>query len=523
MARRKITVRDVGEVLEHWQAGRSVRAINRSLGVSRPTIRKYRAIAEAHGFRPGESPPPEGWRAFLEEVAPELFNPKAGSAMFAELRAHHEVIKEALKQTTVMTAWQRLREQPGLKASYSSFYRYVRKHLSEVVERSSITVRRPDPPPGEESQLDYGYLGLWENPLTGKRHRLWVFADVLSCSRHIFARAMPVMDQVAWLESHVANFQFWGGAPERVVVDNLRDGVLKPDLYDPKFNRGYEELARHYNILIDPARVGKPKDKPRVERIIPYIRDSFWASRTFTSIEEINRELLQWCLKVAGLRIHGTTRQQPLEVFKAVEQATLQPLPPEPFQIATWVKAKIGRDCYFYAGGGGYTAPYQYVGKEVMVRLTPRLVQAYLGYQLIKTHVRVGKWQRSTDWDDFPPEKAAFFRQTPDWCRHKAGMLGEEVKRAVESLLEDHALYHLRQVHGIIRLGEKYGSDRLNAACARANFFGDPSYRTIKNILEKGLEQGVPLGTSRVEAGAFLRGPEELLLPLTYSKEAYHG
>jgi hypothetical protein len=304
------------------------------------------------------------------------------------------------------------------------------------------------------------------------------------------------------------------------VLDNLKDGVLKPDLYDPKFNRGYEELAHHYNILIDPARVGKAKDKPRIERIIPYIRDSFWAGRTFTSLEEINRDLLQWCLKVAGLRIHGTTRQQPLEFFKAVEQAALQPLPPEPFQIASWVKAKVGRDCYFYAGGGGYTAPFQYAGKEIMVRLTPRLVQAYHGYELIKTHVRVGKWQRSTDWDDFPPEKAAFFRQTPDWCRHKASMLGEEVERTVAALLEDHALYHLRQVHGIIRLGEKYGKDRLNAACSRANFFGDPSYRTIKNILEKGLEQGIPLGAFRVKAGAFLRGPEELLLPLTFSKEA---
>ncbi len=520
MARRKITVRDVGEVLEHWQAGRSVRAINRSLGTSRPTIRKYKTIAEAHGFKPGSPPPPEGWRVFLEKAAPELFNPGAGSAMFAELCAHHEAIKEALEQTTVMTCWQRLREDPGLKASYSSFYRYVRKHLSEVVERSSITVRRPDPPPGEESQLDYGYLGLWENPLTGRRHRLWVFANVLSCCRHIFARAVPVMDQAAWLESHVANFQFWGGAPQRIVLDNLKNGVLKPDLYDPKFNRGYEELAHHYNVLIDPARVGKPKDKPRVERIIPYIRDSFWAGRTFTSIEEINRQLLQWCLKVAGLRIHGTTRQQPLEVFKAVEQVTLQPLPPEPFQIVNWVKAKVGRDCYFYAGGGGYTAPFQYAGQEIMVRLTPHLVQAYLDYELIKTHVRVGKWQRSTDWDDFPPEKAAFFRQTPDWCRHKASMLGEEVEKAVAALLEDHALYHLRQVHGIIRLGEKYGKDRLNAACTRANFFGDPSYRTIKNILEKGLEQGIPLGASRVEAGAFLRGPEELLLPLNYSKEA---
>ncbi|MBT9163665.1 MAG: hypothetical protein DDT24_00585 [Chloroflexi bacterium] len=99
-----------------------------------------------------------------------------------------------------------------------------------------------------------------------------------------------------------------------------------------------------------------------------------------------------------------------MEVFEVIEQAALQLLPSEPFEIATWAKAKIGRDCYFYAGGSAYTAPYRYAGKEVMVRLTPHLVQAYFGYELIKTHIRVCKGQRSTDWDDFPTEKAAFFR-----------------------------------------------------------------------------------------------------------------
>jgi hypothetical protein len=310
-----------------------------------------------------------------------------------------------------------------------------------------------------------------------------------------------------------------------LVPDNLKSGILKSDLYDPKFNRGYEELAHHYGALIDPARAGKPKDKPRVERIVPYIRESFWAGRNFSGLglDEINQELLQWCVKTAGQRIHGTTRQQPLEVFENVERPTLRPLPPEPFEIATWTEAKVGRDCYFYVAGGGYTAPYRYAGKEVIVRFTPHLVQAYFDYELIKTHVRVGKGQRSTDWDDFPPEKSAFFRRTPDWCRHQASLLGEEVKKTVEALLEDHLLYHLRQVHGILRLGEKYGKDRLDAACARANAFSDPSYRTVKNILEKGLDRELSVAISEATAGAFLRGPSELLLPLAYSKEVYRG
>ncbi len=508
MARRIITVRDVAEILDHWQAGRSLRAISRSLGASRHTIRKYVRIASSHGLKPGGTPPSEGWQAFLKEAAPEVFNPGLGSAIHAELRRHHEEIKASLEQTTVMTSWLRLREKPGLEVSYSSFYRYVRKHLPEYLEHRVITVRREDPPPGEEAQIDYGYLGLWLDPITGKKRRLWVFILVLSNSRHMFARVVLHMDQLAWLENHVAAFEFLGGTPRRLVLDNLATGVLKADLYDPKINRGYEEMARHYGVLIDPARAGKPKDKPRVERMVSYVRDSFWAGRTFESIGEINQELREWCLKLAGLRIHGTTRQRPLEVFCAVEQSALTRLPVEPFEIATWEKARLGRDCYFYAGGGWYTAPYRYYGKEMMTRITPHLVQAYVERDLIKTHVRVPRGKRATDWDDFPPDKAAFFRRTPDWCRRQAEDLGSEVKKAVDVLLDDHALYHLRQVHAIIRLGEKYGKDRLEAACGRANSFGDPGYRTVKNILEKGLDRYESREPVRVSAGAFLRGPD---------------
>jgi transposase len=522
LARRIITVRDVAEILDHWQAGRSIRAISHSLGVSRPTIRKYISIASAHGFKPGGPCPAEGWQAFLKEAAPEIFNPALGSAIFAQLRYYQEAIKDSLEHTNVMTSWLRLREDPETRVSYSSFYRYVKRYLPEYLERNTVTVRREDPPPGEEVQIDYGYLGLWRDHLTGKRRRLWVFIMILSHSRHMFARAVWRVDQISWLESHIAGFDFLGGVPRRVVLDNLTSGVLKADLYDPKINHGYEELAYHYHVLIDPARAGKPKDKPRVERMIPYIRASFWAGRDFSSLDDINRELESWCLKLAGHRVHGTTRKRPYEVFQAVEQVKLRPLPPEPYEIATWNKAKVGRDCYFYAGGSGYTAPYQYYGKEIMVRLTTHLVKAYFDGELIKTHIRVGKWQRSTDWNDFPSEKAAFFQRTPDWCRSRAQGLGEEVSKTAEYLLEDHALYHLRQVHAILRLGEKYGKERLNAACGRANFFGDPAYRTIKNILEKGLDRSEGEETCLSDAGALLRGPGELLLAFTGPGEVCH-
>jgi len=335
---------------------------------------------------------------------------------------------------------------------------------------------------------------------------------VLSYSRHVFARAVFTMDQAAWLENHLAAFAFFQGVPRRVVPDNLRAGVLRPDLYDPHFNRGYEELAHHCGFLIDPARVRRPTDKPRIENLVGFVRDDFWKGRSFESLAAINAGLEVWCREDAGERIHGTTRQRPLDLFHLAEQPALLPLLATPFELAQWTEATVARDCHIQVAGGWYSIPHRYRGKRLAVRLTSSLMRAFLDHELVKTHVRVAKGQRSTDWDDYPPEKAAFFRRTPDWCRLQAKELGPDVARAVAAILGGHALHHLRQAQGVLRLGEKYGAARLNAACDRALAFGDPAYRTIKTILERGLDlQTTPPAVQPTLAGAFLRGPHEIL------------
>lgn len=525
MARRRILVRDVAEIMEHWQAGRSIRAIARSLGADRDTIRRYVRAAGGQGYHPGPGGGPEqGWKAWVTQTFPGLSEQGRQMPTWIELERFREDIIVGLRETNGKTVWQRLRDNKGLTCSYNSFLRYVRWKVPDAGKPARITVRRDDPPPGEEAQIDFGYLGLWEGPLTGKRYRLWAFAMVLAHSRHLFACVVHRMDRVTWVQSHVAGFQFWGGVPARLVPDNLGSGVIKADLYDPKFNRSYEELARHYGCLIDPARAGKPRDKPRIERMVSYIRDSFWKGRTFLSFEEINQALREWCLKVAGMRIHGTTRQRPLETFLAVEKPVLKPLPRDQFEIATWYQAKVGDDCHVYAASGGYSVPYQYRGKRLDIRISSTLAQCFLDHELIKTHPRAGKGKRSTDWNDYPPEKGAFFSRTPDWCRNKARKMGHAVSEVIEVLLADHLLHHLRQVHGILRLGEKYGERRLDAACRRALDFGDPAYRTIKSILEKGLDQEVAVITGLPIAGAFLRGPQDLFASIAEEgKEAFYA
>jgi len=510
MARRRFTVRDIAEILEHWQAGRSISAISRSLGVCRGTVRKYVYAVEARGYRQGDPTPSQGWKAFLRDVIPKPPDPSTRSEVFARLLPYQDEIREALATTTAATIWQRLRDEEGVKVSLASFYRYLSCFLADVWKKPCITVRRSDPPPGEEAQIDFGYLGMWQEPKTGKRYRLWAFAMILSFSRHMFVRVVTRMDQREWLMCHTLAFQFFSGVPKRVIPDNLKTGIIKPDLYDPKFNQGYEELAHHYGIIIDPARSGKPRDKARVERVIPYIKDSFWSGRSFASLEDINKQATEWCLKVAGMRQHGTTKQQPFILFRLAEENQLKPLPAMPFEIVTWHQAKVAPDCHIQVGSTLYSVPYQYVGKTVAVKLGSRVIEVYLDYELIKTHSRGARGQRVTDWNDYPPEKAAFFQRTPDWYLQRASLIGIATRQTVEALLEEHAFHNLRQCQGILRLAEKYGKDRLEQACARANAFGDPRYRTVKTILERELDKEPLLFETVRAAGAFLRGPEEL-------------
>jgi transposase len=275
---------DVVEILKHWYAGRTLSEIARGLGLDRKTVRKYVAAPEKEGVLPGGPPVgPAEWARRVKVWFPELSDPRARSSVNGEIARFHEYIGEHLPVNTVATIHQRLRDEQGLGASYTSLRRYVRLEFAREAALAQVTVLKDDPPPGEEAQLDYEYLGQWLDPRMGKRQRVWAFVMVLSHSRHLFC--YPVLRLTVWafIEAHLAAFRFFGGVPRRLVCDNLASGVLRPDLCDPRLNRSYRELAVHYDCLIDPARVSHPKDKPRVERPVPYVRDSFFRGRTFAT------------------------------------------------------------------------------------------------------------------------------------------------------------------------------------------------------------------------------------------------
>lgn len=489
MVRRGFEVRDLVEIYLHWQAKESLRGIARNLGLDRNTVKKYIRAAEAAGFRTGQPRSEADWREFIQATFPEVADPLLRHQVFAEIGRFHDRIKAELSVNTASTVWQRLRDEAQLQASLTSFRRYVRAMLPEVVLAENLTVWRPEVAPGEEAQVDFSYLGKWLDPVTHLLRKVWAFAMVLAYSRHLFVRPVFRMDLRTWVECHLLAFEFFNGVPRRIVLDNLKSGVLKPSIYDPAFNRDYAQLAAHYGTLVDPCRAGHPKDKPRVERQFTYVKDSFWRGREFASLAHLQEEALHWCLTVAGLRIHGTTRQRPLEHFQNEEQACLGPLPRERWEPATWHTAKVGLDCHAAVAGSFYSVPFLYAGKPLTVRTTDQTVQFYAGEELVKTHVRAARGRRQTDLADLPAEKAAFYARNPAWCLAQAAALGPAVATVVHELLAVNTWYRLRQAQQLIRLAERYGALRVNAAAARALDYGDPSYLTVKNILEKGLEQ----------------------------------
>lgn len=504
---------DVVELLVHWHAGRRVGEMHSSLGVDPKTIRKYTAPAIAAGIVPGVGSFSEAdWAEKIGVWFPELVDRVKRQKTWPEIAEHHDVIEGWLGEVTVATIHQRLRDDHGLGASESSVRRYIWGNFDEDRARDAVRVLRDTPPAGEEAQVDYGLLGRWFDPVTERTRRVQGFIIVLVYSRLMFLRPVLSMDQRSWVEAHVEAVNFFNGCPARIVPDNLKTGVIKPDLYDPKINKAFGEFAAHYGCLVDPARAAKPRDKATVERHVPYARDSFFAGRAgeFESLAAMQADALRWCQEVANRRqCRPLERVAPQDVFDAEEADTLLVLPPRPFELASWSTPKVNPDIHVKIGKALYSVPWKHIGERVDAREGARVVEIFSEGELIKTHTRIEKG-RQTDPADYPPEKVAFMMRTPAWCRRRAAELGEPVAAVVAELMSVNALYRLRSAQGVVGLADKHGVERLNAACRRAIEVGDPSYKTVKGILTAGTEHDSEETPSAPTAPAHLHGPARL-------------
>lgn len=475
------------EVIYQWHQGNTIKGIKRSLGLDRRTIRRYIQMAQQAGVKPGESFPEE--QELLQRLKPFLPSPSSKEApAIQSIHAYRDQIGNWLEQKdmTAKQIWRLLKEEEGLAVGYSSIKRYLKEEFNLEARRATV---RLEVSAAQEAQVDFGYAGLMRDPQTQKDRKAWAFIMTLSYSRHRFVRFVFRQDSPTWIDSHQRAFEFFGGVPTTVVLDNLKSGVLQPDLYDPTLNFAYADLERHYGFVADPAKARTPRHKGKVERVVPVVRQQLLAGRRFQDITKANQRALSWCRDEIGQEIHGTTKRKPFEVFFKEEKPLLKPLPEEPFEIPLWKGCTVHPDHHLVFDRSYYSLPTRYIGKKVWVRGTQKLVQTFYQHELIKTHLRAklpGQWV--TDQSDYPPEKLAYLMATPAHCRQKAAQYGPMTTRLIEEVLQSYAMRNLRKAQAILRLGEKYGQ-QLEAACERALAFGNHRYQSLKVILEKGLTQ----------------------------------
>jgi hypothetical protein len=505
---------EVSEVLYQWARGVSQRKIHGSLGISRNTIKSMVSEAQKRGLCVGELNANK-----VEEISEQIDKfrkneSKSTRVVDLKLKPHHGQIAEwlVMPYMTVKQIWRLLSEKtPTVSVGLNSLHRYIHEYFPA---KPTISMMLPTVP-GSQAQVDFGYVGLMKDANDGKHRKTYAFIMTLSHSRHRFVYFVFHQNTATWIDCHQRAFQFFGGVPRTILLDNLKAGVIKPDIYDPIINKAYAECERYYGFVADPAKVRTPEHKGKVERSVTIVKQQVIAGRNFAHINEANTHARNWAVNEIAARVTRTTGETPQERFLRDEKATLLPLPLSCFECPIWSEVKVGRDQHACFLGSFYSLPAVYVEQTLFVRATPTLVQFYEGTRCVKTHCRAknkGEWVTSKE--DLHAGAQYFLNNTPQSCLAEAALHGEETYKFISILLENPSTTRLRKARAIFHLASLYGSERLNAACYRALFFGNTEYKTLGNILQKNLDLQAlndkpPLSLAILSEGAFLRNDNE--------------
>jgi hypothetical protein len=344
-----------------------------------------------------------------------------------------------------------------------------------------------DPEPGHEAQVDFGKMGMLTDTTTGRARQLWCLVVTLSFSRMQFV--WPSFEQTTEVvcEGLDAAWSFFGGMPARVLIDNAKAMITTPDATAPRVNDAFSDYAQARGIFVDTARVRRPKDKPRVENQVPYVRESWFDGERFADLDEARRSAAAWC-KLAAERVHGTTQQVVREHYEREEKPSMLAAPTTRFDVPLWTEAKVHPDHHLQVQRALYSVPTRYIGRTVRVRADRLVVRVYLGGELIKMHARQAPGKRATDPNDYPPGKDAYATRTVTGIIERAHKQGAHVGHYAERLL-DRALpwTTMRQGYQLLRLCDTYGAAKVDAVCERALDFDVIDVPRIARMLKQAM------------------------------------
>jgi transposase len=485
--KRELSMYKLRDIVEELLNGTGIKTIARMQKISKNTIKRYRGILET--ILENQSELASNIDRIMEQF--QLLRKQNKYSVNFEWLENHETLinKLSLKSDNYFILYPQLVEH-GYQGSYSSLLRYINKYR----ETKDAPVYRIETKPGEYAQVDFGYMGLIFDPVTGKEEKAWVFVMVLCYSRHAYYEIVRNQDVETWCFCHIHAFEFFGGVPCIIIPDNLKSGILKASFTDPVINKSYADLATHYGFQVDPCLPGVPEHKGKVESGVKYVKNNFLPFKTFTSFHDANRQLKEWNKTCASVRTHGTTRRQPIDLFRTYEKQQMKPVIAERFEIPEYKRLKVARDIHIQFDYAYYSVPYELRGEYVIARKTRSQVTIFKdGIDLVAVHPVVQKGKRQTQMVHYPPDEDNYLRNDTSYCLKTAQGIGESTHRIVKELLEGGVIRNLRGTQNILRLSKKYGCERLENACKRAERFGNYEYHSIKNILEKEIDKQLVL------------------------------
>jgi len=489
MPQKRVAMRKIREILRlAWSCGQTRRAIATSCGLGKTTVIDTLCRASAAGLS-WPLPPDlddEQLESLLYPVSPKSKTCRRAPPDWASL--HNELLSH--KHLTLMLLWQEYKEREPSGYQYSQFCDLFRRWQGKL----DLSMRQ-EHRAGEKMFVDYcGQTLPIVDPSTGEIRDAQVFVAVMGASNYTYAEATWSQSLADWTGSHVRTFSYFGAVPHCIVPDNLLSGVTRTCRYEPGINATYQEMASHYGVAVIPARVRKPRDKPKVEAGVQFVQRFILAGlrhNTFFSLAEANaaiKERLALLNNRPFRKLPGTRKSR----FEEIDRPAMLPLPELPYQYAQWKVARVHIDYHVDVEGHFYSVPYRLVREQVEVRYTSATVECFHKGNRVASHPRsIVKGKHTTSPEHMPPSHREYAEWTPQRLISWAAQTGKATAAVIEAILsrKAYAEHGYRSCMGIFSLGKRFGKERLEAACERAMFIKGVSYTTIKSILNNNLDQ----------------------------------
>jgi transposase len=479
-------MRKIKEIIRLKKAGVSNRQIASSCVVSPSSVFEVLRRAEEMNL---------DWSAAEnlddEQLEQKLFperNQVKGTRPELDLEYIHRELRR--KGVTLFLLWEEYKKAHPNGYQYSYFCELYQKWRGTL----DVSMRQHHKA-GEKTMVDFaGQTVPITEPVTGYVWHAHIFVAVLAASNYTFAMATRDESLESWIMGHIYAFEFFGGLTELLIPDNPKVGVTKPCRYEPELNRTYQDLAKHYGIAIVPARPRKPRDKAKGEKAVQLVE--YWIlarlrNHTFFSLEELNQAIAKLLIELNSKPFQKLEGSR-LSMFETLEKPLLKPLPAQRYEFARWKKATVNIDHHVEVEKNYYSVPYRLVKEQVEVRLTASVVEIFHRGKRVTSHARLtGKGKFHTIPEHRPKEHQKYLEWTPARIVRWAGETGPQTAALVKAIIADKPSPEqgYRACLGLIRLGQRYSKERLETACARALVFNTLSYRSVKSILEKGLDR----------------------------------